>query len=232
MNLIEKYDYSYDTKLNNFEKYVRRQSLQRFLARYELFKLIKDVKGSIVECGVHYGGGLMAWAKLSAGFDIFGLDRKIIGFDTFDGFPELSKNDLESVEHSELKKGGFNSVAMIKEELRESIYEFDQNRFLNQFSKVELIEGDACETISKYIEDNKHLVVSLLFLDFDLYEPTLAALQNFVPRMPKGSIIAFDELNNEAWKGETIAALEYFNSFNSLEFKKFSFDTSITYFQL
>jgi hypothetical protein len=45
--------------VDNFEKYVKRQYLARFLVRYELFKLIKSVKGSIIECGVHQGGGLM-----------------------------------------------------------------------------------------------------------------------------------------------------------------------------
>jgi len=43
-------------KLENFPKYVRRQTIARFLARYELFKMILDVKGSIIECGVHHGG--------------------------------------------------------------------------------------------------------------------------------------------------------------------------------
>ena len=46
-----------DKKLQNFAKYVRRQSLARFLVYYELFKLQQNVKGSIVECGVHHGGG-------------------------------------------------------------------------------------------------------------------------------------------------------------------------------
>jgi hypothetical protein len=53
-----------------------------------------------------------------------------------------------------------------------------------------------------------HLVVSLLFLDMDLYEPTRAALQHFVPRMPKGAVLAFDELDNPMWPGETLALLE------------------------
>jgi hypothetical protein len=51
-------------------------------------------------------------------------------------------------------------------------------------------------------------VVSLLYLDFDLYEPTVAALKHFVPRMPAGSVIAFDELDNPIWPGETLAAVE------------------------
>src|SRR5262245_40486861 len=49
-------------KLENFAKYVPRQNLGRFLARYEIFKLIKDIQGSIVECGVLFGGGLMSFA--------------------------------------------------------------------------------------------------------------------------------------------------------------------------
>ena len=51
-NLVKKFD--------DFEKYTRRQIISRFLARYELFKMTKNIKGSIIECGVHYGGGLMA----------------------------------------------------------------------------------------------------------------------------------------------------------------------------
>jgi hypothetical protein len=51
-----KFEIPLETRLNNFEKYIRRQSLSRFLARYELFKLQMLVKGCIVECGVHHGG--------------------------------------------------------------------------------------------------------------------------------------------------------------------------------
>src|SRR5687767_2182574 len=57
---------SWETKIENFPKYVRRQNLTRFLALYEIFKLILPVKGSIVECGVNHGFGVITWAKLSA----------------------------------------------------------------------------------------------------------------------------------------------------------------------
>ena len=45
-------------------------------------------------------------------------------------------------------------------------------------------------------------------LGFDLYEPTRVAIEHFVPRMPRGAIIAFDELENPIWPGETLALLE------------------------
>ena len=74
---------SLEIKMENFTKYVRRQHLKRFLAMYEIFKLALPVKGSVVECGVYRGFGLMAWAKPSAMLEPENLTRRIYGFDTF-----------------------------------------------------------------------------------------------------------------------------------------------------
>jgi hypothetical protein len=82
-----------ETKLENFPKYVRRQHLKRFIAMYELFKLILPVKGSIVECGVFRGFSVMAWAKLSTILEPENLTRRIYGFDSFGGFPSVSAED-------------------------------------------------------------------------------------------------------------------------------------------
>src|ERR1700737_3276938 len=78
-----------EVKLENFTKYVRRQHLKRFLAMYEIFKLPMPVKVSVVECGVFRGFSLMAWAKLSAILEPENLTRRIYGFDTFAGFPNI-----------------------------------------------------------------------------------------------------------------------------------------------
>lgn len=42
---------------DDFPMFVSRQELIRYLVRYELFKRILNVKGSIVECGIYRGGG-------------------------------------------------------------------------------------------------------------------------------------------------------------------------------
>lgn len=230
-NLIKKYHYDMGVKLNNFEKYVRRQSISRFLARYELFKKVLNVKGSIIECGIHYGGGIMAWAKLSAALEPYAIHRKVIGFDTFEGFVKITDKDKPNyeMENVQLKDGGFSTEIDIYKELLESIEMFDQNRFLNQYSKVKIIKGDALKTIPEYVNKNRHLVVALLFLDFDLYEPTKIALETFLPRIPKGGIIAFDEINNEYWSGETTAITEKFKNLNDISIKKFSYDPNIAY---
>ncbi|MGV3136464.1 TylF/MycF/NovP-related O-methyltransferase [Brevibacillus agri] len=220
-------------KLDNFEKYIRRQTMTRFLARYELFKLQVNIKGSIVECGVHHGGGLMAWAKLSAGLEPYAFDRRVIGFDTFEGFPSIHENDRGSNSHenSQMRVGGFDTGYDSFQELMDVIQEYDQNRFLNQFPKVELVKGDANHTIPQYVKDNRHLLVSLLFLDFDLYEPTKVALDHFLPRMPKGSVLAFDEIHNPWWPGETQALLETLD-LKKYEVKRFPFEPNISYIVL
>jgi len=215
----------WEHKMENFPKYVRRQNLTRFLVLYEIFNNILNVKGSIVECGVNQGYGVMTWAKLSAILEPVNLTRRIYGFDTFEGFPEVSEKDQSSasdhVKKGDLAANTFNEINGLSEIN-------DSTRFLGHVPKVELIKGDATKTIPKFIEDKPHLVVSLLYLDFDLYEPTRVALEHFYPRMPKGSIIAFDELDNPLWPGETLAMVEFCKE-NKLRIQRLPFDPYVGY---
>jgi hypothetical protein len=213
---------SIENKLENFTKYIRRQKLTRLLALYEVFKRIMPVKGSIVECGVYSGFGLMAWANMSAVLEPANLTRRIYGFDTFEGFPEVGEKDFNNV--MKPKRGQFNSGSY--EELMELIKIYDTNRFLGHVNKVQLIKGDVARTIPEFIEKNAHLIVSLLFLDLDLYEPTKVALESFFPRMPKGAVIAFDELDNPIWPGETMALMETVG-INKLKIERIEFDPYI-----
>lgn len=213
---------SIETKLENFPKYVRRQHLKRFLALYEIFKLALPVKGSVVECGVYRGFGLMSWAKLSAMLEPENLTRRIYGFDTFEGFP--SSHDKDQGQFKKNEKGEL--AANSYEELLQLIKEYDADRFLGHIGKVELIRGDMVKSIPEFIKTHQHLVVSLLFLDCDLYEPTKSAIEHFLPRMPKGSIIAFDELDNPIWPGETAALLDTVG-INKFKLKRMDWDPYI-----
>lgn len=195
----------WEKKMENFPKYVKRQNLTRLFAQYEIFKRILEVKGSIVECGVLRGGGLMSWAQMSAILEPVNLTRRIYGFDSFEGFPSISEKDRAPL--SQHVKAG-DLYANSHDELKTLVEIYDSYRFLGHVDKVHLIKGDAVKAIPAFIETHKHLVVSLLFLDFDLYEPTRVALKHFFPRMPKGSVIAFDELDNPLWPGETMALFD------------------------
>lgn len=192
-------------RLRNFAKFVPRQALSLFLAKNELFQRVLRVHGHIVECGVFLGGGLMTWAQLSAVYEPVNHTRRIVGFDTFTGFVGLAEEDVGgALPYAE--PGGLATNAY--EDVREAARLYDLNRPIGHIPRIELVQGDALETMPQYVEENPHLVVAMLYLDFDLYEPTKAALDTFVPRMPKGAVIAFDELNQAAWPGETLAVLE------------------------
>jgi len=212
------------TKLDEFPKYVRRQKITRLLAMYEVFKQVLDVKGSVIECGVYRGFGLMTWAHLSAILEPVNLTRRIYGFDTFEGFPPPHEKD--STDLGEAGTGGL--FASSYDELSELARIHDVTRFLGHIPKVELIKGDAIKTIPEFISSHQHLVVSLLFLDFDLYEPTRVAIEYFLPRMPKGAVIAFDELDNPLWPGETLSLLETIGIKN-LKIKRVEFEPYIGY---
>ena len=217
-------------KMENFTKYVPRQNLARFLARYEIFKLIQDVQGSIVECGVLFGGGLMGFANLSAMLEPYNFQRRIIGFDTFSGFPSVAQEDMKGLKDrksAHLKKGGFSAPSAYEDLLR-AIEVFDKNRFLSHFPKVQIVKGEFAKTSAKYLEDHPHLVISCLYLDFDIYEPTKIALERFASRVPKGGILVFDELNEEAFPGETLAVMEMLD-LQKLRVRRFPFEPRISY---
>lgn len=215
---------SIEVKLQNFPKYVRRQQLKRFLAMYELFKLAMPVKGSIIECGVFRGFGVMTWAKLSAILEPENLTRRVYGFDTFDGFPTIGDRD-----RSEFANPAVGELASSShDELHQLIAEYDRDRFLGHIGKVELVKGNIVESARAFVKSHPHLLVSLLFIDCDLYDPTHAALKAFVPRMPKGAIIAFDELDNPIWPGETLAAIEA-GVVKGMKLRRFEWDPYIAY---
>ena len=117
-----------ETRLENFPKYVRRQHLTRFLAHYEIFKRIMRVKGSIVECGVNRGYGLMTWAKLSALLEPTNLTRRIYGFDTFAGFPSVSDKDRAGPAWETARPGALSADSYA--ELLRLIELNDKDRFL------------------------------------------------------------------------------------------------------
>jgi len=212
-------------KFSNFAKYVPRQTITDFLARSEIFNKILNINGSIVECGVLLGGGLMTYAQLSSIFEPVNHLRKIIGFDTFTGFSEFTKKDKVS-ECEFAHKGGLATYA--ESDIKKAIELFDENRFLGHIPKVELVKGNAVKTIPTYLKKNPFTVVSLLYLDMDIYAPTKTALEQFLPRMPKGAIIAFDELNTKMFSGETLALLDTIGIQN-LKIERFSYNSRISY---
>lgn len=85
---------------------------------------------------------------------------------------------------------------------------------------VELIAGDICKTVPKYIKENPQLKISLLNLDTDIYEPAVTMLENLYSRIEKGGVLILDDYGTSP--GETKAVDEYFKDKN-IRIYKFPF---------
>jgi hypothetical protein len=215
-------------RLQAFPRHVRRQDLARFLVKHELFRLALPVNGSIVEGGVFAGGGLLTWAHLSAIYEPYNHTRRVIGFDSFAGFPRLDPKDTAHGASEHLQAGALGSHGAIVAEIEQLVAIHDRNRPLGHIPKVELVAGDAAETIPRYVAEHPHLLLGLVYLDFDLYEPTRVALEHLYPRVVAGGIVAFDELNSPEFPGETTALLETLGA-GRAPLRRFPIDPHISY---
>jgi hypothetical protein len=74
----------------------------------------------------------------------------------------------------QLKRNGLAAEGAYEDILR-SIEIFDMTRFLNHLPKVAVIKGDFNQTAPKYLENHPHLIVSLLYLDFNIHASTRKA---------------------------------------------------------
>tara|TARA_R110002012_G_scaffold138444_6_gene293678 strand:+ start:1067 stop:1825 length:759 start_codon:yes stop_codon:yes gene_type:complete len=214
-------------QFDNFPKYVQRTSISRFLARLSVFQMQLEIPGSILDLGVGRGASLFSWGHFSSIFEPVNYTREIIGFDTFQGCPLPAEEDKLG-SSSLVREGGFSTEQNIIQDINQAISIYDQNRPLAHLPKIRIVPGDISETLPKFLEDHPHMLVSLLHLDTDMYKPTLTALKHVRERMPAGSIILFDELNNKFYPGETIATLETLGV-KDLNLRRFPWATTISY---
>lgn len=208
--MINRYD---ETKAFDYENgfYLTSQvdRMGNVLAHYELYKMILDIPGEVVECGVFRGGTLIQFASFRELLETES-SRKIIGFDVFDYFPE-AKNDADKKFRADWVKQT-NNEFLTKEELACS---FEHKRIAN----VELVKGDILSTVQNYVNEHPELKIALLHIDTDIYEPAKEALRVFYNRVVKNGIVAFDDYGTVG--GETKAVDEFFQ--NKIAFSKFRF---------
>ncbi|MEX0346024.1 MAG: TylF/MycF/NovP-related O-methyltransferase [Rhizobiaceae bacterium] len=216
------------SKLYSFPVYVPRQVIEDFLARYELFKLILPIQGDILEFGTFNGGGTFSFGHFSSISEPQNLTRKIVTFDTFEGFPSTSEEDTKG-NPDLIKVGGLKSQPLDRMEAALDIW--NSNRFIPHIPKVEIVAGDIMETLDPFLERCPHTLPALIYMDFDLFEPTAHVLKRLLPRMQKGSIVAFDELNHPAFPGETLAFLQEMVA-GEVTVNRIPFSSRISYIQI
>ena len=144
--------------------YVKRHhQLSRLLHHYELFRMVREVPGSIAECGVFRGETLLLWAKMLEIFCMGDRSRVVYGFDHFQGLRDLCTAD--GPENAAMHRGAYDGGDDF-EQLQTLIELFDADRFAPGKPRIELVDGDARETLPRWAEENPGVRLSVLHLDF------------------------------------------------------------------
>ena len=181
---------------------------------YSLFKAVEyivknKIPGNLVECGVWKGGSCMLIAKA---LKLFGdSDRKIYLYDTYEGMPKPTKEDVISwngrsvLEKWEEDKSGikdnFGSWAVGLEEVKDNVLSTGYPEDLFVF-----VPGDVALTL----KDKKPDKISLLRLDTDWYASTVEELETLYPLLSNRGVLIIDDYGH--FDGARKAVDEYFEN--------------------
>lgn len=204
----------------------KRQDLSKILFLNSLYQLQLNTHGNILEFGTRWGKNLVTFSNLRGIFEPFNYSRKIIGFDTFEGFknisPEDGTNDI-------IAENSFSVTESYDEYLNQLLSIHEKESPLSHIKKFDIYKGDAEKTFEHYLENHPESIISLAYFDFDIYKPTKACLKLIEKRLTKGAVIAFDELNDPKFPGESKALQEVFG-FKNITLKRNVFSTMQSYF--
>jgi len=191
--------------LNKSFLFTTRQTVSRLLYLNQLYQEIIGKPGMICEFGVQYGSTLAALTNLRGIYEPFNFSRKIVGFDTFEGFT----SDLTADEKKHgWASGDYAVPADYPDFLSELLQLHEQNAPIPHKKKFELVKGDVTKTFDGWLAANPHAIVAMAIFDMDVYAPTKYVLERVLSVMPKGGVLVFDELNCEGFPGETQAVKE------------------------
>ena len=196
-----------DQLLINPGLYMRSSALAKILFLNELYELILDMPGVIIEFGTWWGQNLVVFENLRAIYEPFNQSRRVIGFDTFKGYPSLSDKDRPS---ETIKVNAYNTTENYRAYLEELIDYHEKNNVLANVKKHQVVEGNVVETVPRFFKKNPEIVIALAYFDLVLYEPTKVCLQTIKPHLMRGSVIMLDNFNWHDYPGETIGFKEAF----------------------
>jgi hypothetical protein len=188
--------------VDNLALYLRRQPLTDLLSLDALYRMILDVPGVIMEFGVHRGRHLVALTALRGVYEPYNPHRRIIGFDTFTGFPDVADIDTTSPSAA---AGRFALTDDYPSHLRDVLDAHEQGEHLGHIQRTLIVQGDVREALPRYLKANPHTVIALAYFDLDLHKPTRDTIDAVRPYLTRSSVLAFDELAHAKWPGETAA---------------------------
>ena len=220
--IINDYEIPLSELLINFPAFVRRRDLTRILSDYDLFKMVINLPGSIVELGSYLGAGLFTWAKLLETFAPGDRSRKVYGFESGKGYEKISSEDgmpqlwIKSV---------VGEKKISDEYLRRMVNLTNDDNLIPGAERCILKTGDILKTVPDFALNNQGTRISLLFLDVNLFEPTMIGLMHLYPLVVVGGVIVLNGYGAPPWQGEALAFEKFFrdNGGSIPEVQKFPF---------
>jgi hypothetical protein len=228
LSLLEKNPIDKKELIDNLGLFLNTKNFSRILFFYEIYKEFLEVEGCVMEFGVRWGQNLSLLVAIRAMFEPYNVKRKIIGFDTFEGFVGTGKEDGKK---TFFENGGLNLPKNYEFFLNNILEVQEKFNPVSHVKKFEIVKGDASKTLKKYLLKEKQTIVAFAFFDMDIYKPTKDCLKILANYVTKGSIIAFDELNCDYAKSVTNALKEVFDM-KTIEIKRFSHISKISYFKV
>ena len=192
------------------KKYSMNSSLRSWIliiALKEIFE--KNIEGDFVETGVWRGGNLILFKKYIQKYHL--KDKKIFGYDTFEGFPEPTINDkdfknISAFEYIKNKKvENFSSYHS-----KISLDQVKEN-FIKQTGDSDnlfLFKGATNDTLQK--NSNLPDKIAILKLSTCFYESTKFELEIMYEKLQKGGYLIIDDYG--WWKGAKLAFDEFFKN--------------------
>ena len=191
--------------IRNLGLYLLPMELKRFLFFADLYQQFLDVPGVIMEFGCRWGQNLATLQSLRSILEPYHHRRKIIGFDTFDGFPDVQVQDGVA---DIVREGAYTTSEDYPGHLAEVMRLRESQAPLSEVQKFEIVPGDASSTLPKYLEQHPETIVAFAYFDMDLYRPTRDCITILKDRLTQGAIVGFDELNHQNFPGETAAVID------------------------
>lgn len=187
---------------DNFLLSCKPSRLAKILSLYEAYKMAELVPGIFVECGVFKGASFSIFSMLR--FLLEDADiRRLVAFDTFSHFAKTenpaNQKHLQEIE----EKAGLNCISVGQ------LYKTLEMRECGLEKNIDLISGDICETVPRYIDQYPNLQISLLSIDVDFEEATRTILEYLFPKVAVGGIVLIDDY--DVFEGEKRAVDDYFS---------------------
>lgn len=179
----------------NLSLYLTRQHLTHLLFIDEIYRMILNKPGYIMEFGVRWGRNIATSINLRGIYEPYNHQRRIIGFDTFEGFVNSTNYDRNN------NAGDYSIDTNHKHDLDEILNIHESNSPINHISKHDLIKGNVIETLPEYFKEHGDKLVALAYIDLDLYEPIKSVLDNISDKIVQGGVIVIDDINSEYFPG-------------------------------